>query len=71
MSFKLFQKKYQWKMDVRAVTVRAINLCDVYTPIQLNFTMDITQHEKRDKIELAVERIRKRYGRAATQSFPL
>lgn len=44
---------------MRAVTVRAINLCDVYTPIQLNFTMDITQHEKRDKIELAVERIRK------------
>ena len=65
MSFKLFQKHYQWKMDVRAVTVRAINLCDVHTPVQLNFTMDITQHEKRDKIELAIERIRKRYGRAA------
>ena len=44
---------------MRAVTVRAINLCDVHTPVQLNFTMDITQHEKRDKIELAIERIEK------------
>lgn len=61
-AFELFTENYDWHDKVRAVTVRAINLTDDNEPEQLDFMLDYTTHEKRDNVENAIEKIRKKHG---------
>ena len=63
--FRLFQKRYQWEVPVRALTVRAINLVPQNEAEQLSLYID---HEKRDRrimLEDAIEEVRRRYGKRA------
>ena len=62
---KLFDTNYRWHTDVRAVTVRAINLIPKETPQQLILFDDAEKREKRDKLEDAIEDIRGRFGKWA------
>lgn len=62
-SFELFQKSYVWSFPIRSVTVRAINLYDDNEPEQLDLFGDITNVEKKEKIESVVESIRERFGK--------
>ncbi len=59
----LFIENYSWNYDVRAVTVRAIDLIEADTPAQLDLFNDMSKHEKIQKIDDTVLSIRKRFGK--------
>ncbi len=61
----LFSKNYNWNYDVRAVSVRAINLKNETEPVQLSFYDDYRKHEKQKKIDDAVMDLRRRFGENA------
>lgn len=62
IAMRLFEDGYNWAYDVRAVTVRAINLQKEGTPYQLDFLSDSSGHEKQKKIDDTVLAIRERFG---------
>lgn len=64
-AFQLFQKKYPWKVNVRAVTVRAINLVPQKQSEQMSLFFDHEKHDKQERIQDAVEDIRRRFGKTA------
>lgn len=64
-AIELFIKNYSWTYDVRAVTVRAINLQAEGTPFQMDLHTDYKQHEKQKKIDDTVLEIRNRFGKDA------
>lgn len=65
---ELFHKNYRWSGNVRAVTVRAINLIPKGQPQQLNLYVD---NERRMCLENTVEDIRRRFGKRAIYSVVL
>lgn len=64
-AIELFTANYRWNYDVRAVTVRAIDLIDADTPAQLDFFSDMKKHEKMQKIDDTVLELRRRFGKDA------
>jgi DNA polymerase-4 len=62
---KLFDTNYRWNTDVRAITVRAINLVPKSTPQQLMLFDDAAKRDKRDRLDDAIEEIRGRFGKWA------
>lgn len=71
-AFSLFRGNYTWERGVRAITVRAINLVAQPQDEPEQLTLDGFSHSsKRDRIELAVERIRERYGSSAINAASL
>ena len=64
-AIELFEENYGWNYDVRAVTVRAIDLIDADTPAQLDLFSDMSKHEKMQKIDDTVIGLRKRFGKNA------
>ena len=64
-AFKLFESNYNWQHDIRSITVRAINLVEEDTPIQIDLFTDVRLVEKREKLDLAIESIRQRFGKDA------
>jgi DNA polymerase-4 len=63
MAFFLFEKNYLWTQNVRALTVRAINLEPQNKTQQLNIFYK--KQIKKEKIEFTVEQIRQRFGKRA------
>lgn len=64
-AIELFNSNYRWNYDVRAVTIRAINLEQSDSPSQLDLFNDWSKHEKQEKIDNAVMDIRSRFGKQA------
>ncbi len=64
-SFELFRENYDWRLQVRAVSVRAIYLTDEDEPIQLSMFDNLNRELKRDRIEQSMEEIRAVYGKHA------
>ena len=62
---RVFLENYQWKTNVRAVTVRAIDLVPQSQPDQLSFFVDNNRLDRLKKVEDAVENIRGRFGKRA------
>ncbi len=67
-AFELFKKHYIWKNNVRALTVRAINLENEDTPLQLDLYNDYRKHDKQMKIEDTVFELRSRFGESAVKN---
>ncbi len=67
-AFSLFERSYNWQNPIRAVTVRVIDLVDENIPIQYDIFTDTKKLERRERLDIAVERIRERYGRTAVQN---
>ena len=63
--FKLFRERYQWQNPVRAVCVRAIDLVPQTVPDQLTLFDDPVKRDRREKLQDAIEDIRRRYGKRA------
>ena len=63
-AFNLFQN-YNWQNNIRAVTVRVINLVSEHMPRQISLLSDETKRDKTEKIESAMEKIRERFGKQA------
>lgn len=62
---ELFAKNYAWTLPVRAVTVRAINLVPEGLPQQADLFNDILKREKLEKLDDAVDDLRRRFGKRA------
>jgi len=62
---ELFTARYDWRLPVRAVTVRAINLLPQGQPQQMDIFTDAARLDRLDKLETAVEDIRRRFGKRA------
>ena len=60
--FRLFNTNYSWKHNVRAVTVRAIELQSEDSPDQLDLFGNCETHDKQEKIDNTVMDIRRRFG---------
>lgn len=61
--FNLFTSRYKWGTNVRAVCIRAINLCSKYDPDQLNCFIDTARRDKRIQLEDTIEELRSRFGK--------
>ena len=59
---KLFIASYRWTDNVRAVTVRAINLIPAQAPMQISLFNDEERREKLLNIEKSIDEIRRRFG---------
>lgn len=59
---ELFKINYDWSENVRAVTVRAINLQNGSTPMQMSMFLDAERIEKEKRAEDAMEDIKNRFG---------
>lgn len=64
-AFELFQKRYPFDRPVRALTVCAAQLLPSDAPCQLDLRFDMEKHEKTEKVESAMLKIRERYGKKA------
>ncbi len=70
-AYELFEKQYNWQYEIRSVTVRAINLIEEDTPIQIDIFTNVRQIEKREKLDLAIENIRVRFGKESIKNAVL
>ena len=61
--FNLFASRYKWGTNVRAVCIRAINLCSKNDPDQLNCFIDTAKRDKRIQLEDTIEELRSRFGK--------
>lgn len=68
---RLFHQRYTWSVPVRAVTVRAINLLPQGQPQQMDLFCDTARLDRLDKLETAVEDIRRRFGKRSIYSATL
>lgn len=66
-AYRLFERSYGWEYPIRSVTVRAINLCSQDLPEQLQFFSDAAAVERKEKLETAIEDIRRRFGKYSIQ----
>ncbi|MBR5730657.1 MAG: DNA polymerase IV, partial [Firmicutes bacterium] len=70
--FALFRERYRRKEHVRAVCIRAIDLAPKAETEQLSLFIDHERRERRERLEVAVEDLRRRYGsRAVTYAILL
>lgn len=60
---ELFLANYRWKENVRALTVRAINLELDTTPAQLDIFTDFIKRDRIENLEKTIDSVRSRYGR--------
>jgi len=58
----LFRKSYDWANPIRSIGVRAINLVGPHTAIQTSLFEDEERLSKREKLDIAVDDIRRRFG---------
>ncbi|NMB33431.1 MAG: DNA polymerase IV, partial [Clostridium sp.] len=58
----LFEKRYDWSHPVRALTIRAINLVQKGTPVQLDIFHDYAEQKKKETIDETIYKIREKYG---------
>lgn len=64
-ALKLFNENYSWRYNVRALSVRAINLCDENAPVQLDMIGEYKQRDKQKLIDDTVLELREKYGNDA------
>lgn len=65
MGRELFNGRYSWSVPVRSVTIRAINLIPQNRPMQSSLFFDLDKAIRREKLDNAVEEIRRRFGKKA------
>ena len=67
----IFQENHIWRNNIRAVTVRAIDLIPQNTPWQTDMFSDLVRIEKRENIAVAVDGIRQKFGNNAITNASL
>ena len=60
---ELFRRRYDWRRNLRSVTVRAIRLADSPYPRQLAMCGNDAARERLEKLDDAVDELRRRYGK--------
>ena len=64
-ALKLFKDNYQWRNNVRALSVRAINLCSEDAPVQLDLSGDYKHHDRQKCIDDTTLMLREKFGNSA------
>ena len=67
-AYEIFINNYTWKKNVRALTVRAIDLVPADMPYQTDFFCDQHNRDREMIRELSVDKIRARYGNTAIET---
>lgn len=75
-AFDLFRRSYRWEKPVRSIGVRGCGLVRADTGTQLSLYADDLKRDKWEKIDVAVDELRKRFGymsvrRALVMTDPL
>ncbi len=60
--FELFRKNYDWSHEVRAVTVKASELCEGGVPVSLDLFNDNERLEKKESIDHTIDSLHERFG---------
>jgi len=71
LAFSLFLERYDRKLPVRAVSVRAIDLYRYDVAVQLDMFFDIEKHIRREKIEKTVISINEKFGKNTVREATL
>ncbi len=61
-AMNLFKRRYFWYVPVRAITVRVSQLLPDRQPRQLSLFINREERERVERLELAIEEVRRRYG---------
>ncbi len=61
-ALELFKENYRWERPIRSLGVRASSLCAANTPWQISLFMDQLQRERKQRMDRAVDDIRRRFG---------
>ena len=61
-AMELFRENYHWNKPIRSIGVRAADLIDACCPVQLDLFMNQQYREKQQKMDRAVDDIRRRFG---------
>lgn len=70
-AYALFERSYQWRLPIRSITVRAINLIDKDCPYQTDLFTDVSEIDRKERLDVAVESIRDRFGKDAIRNAVL
>ena len=62
IAMKLFRKNFDWQTKVRGL---GVSVSDFTNQEQISFDTNATDHKKKENLELAVETLRRRFGRSA------
>ena len=62
---RLLRDNYRFRKPLRSVGIRGMDLVPIQTAMQLNFFEDPVRREKRERLEVAVGELRRRFGHAA------
>lgn len=61
-ALKLFKENYPWRNNVRALSVRAINLCSEDAPVQLDLSGEYINHDRQKCIDDTTLMLREKFG---------
>jgi DNA polymerase-4 len=64
-ALRLFKENYPWLSNVRALSVRAINLCDENAPVQLDLTGEYKNHDRQKLIDDTALALTEKFGKDA------
>lgn len=62
-AYRHFRDNYKWDTNVRAVTVRAIDLVPKNLPSQYSLFVDSQRLDRRERLEDSIEELRQRFGK--------
>lgn len=62
VAMKLFRKNFDWQTKVRGL---GVSVSDFTNQEQISFDSNSTEHKKRENLEIAVETLRRRFGRSS------
>ena len=63
LAFELFLQRYEWKKNIRSVTVRAMNLIPESAPVQLDLFANVENLDRQQRIDDCVDSLRSRFGK--------
>ena len=61
-AMELFRANYRWNKPIRSIGIRAASLCPANTPWQINMFIDPDRRERQQRMDRAVDEIRRRFG---------
>lgn len=65
VAYELFEKVYKWHNPVRAA---GVSVCDfTHSLEQMYFDVDKDKHDKQERLDMAIDDIRKKYGNSSMQ----
>lgn len=62
-AYRHFRDNYKWDTNVRAVTVRALDLVPKNLPSQYSLFVDSQRLDRRERLEDSIEELRQRFGK--------